>query len=382
MSEEYKPKNDLPDLYNFLGLTIDVCKEPNCDELIQKAYVRKAKACHPDKHPNRKDVEEVFLLLTQSYDILKNEKQRNNYNHKLNLNKQSSNDFLKLKKSTQAYVESIGQYKPPTEQQELSFKEQMKMLDMKHGYDSSIEKTPIDQRDAKKKVSELSNIRAQQEIDTKPEKLFDEGRFDSKKFNAAFDIAHKRDEAIIAHNGVPSAWNDLGSVVNYSSFDNLDNLYVNDSNRLDTMKQNYSGTNFGTQTRKMSRDEVNNLKGADYVDSHDVLDDNYYADMKKKLADRNMETGSFGGMKYNDFSRDDTAGYGIFDQLGFKFDNQLSLDIDEDDLSKKFEKLRADHQKDLLTVQPQPSQTDALVKSEVMPTKPSKKSKNPSSNWR
>ena len=48
MSVEHKPKNDLPDLYNILGLTSDVCKESNCNEIIQKAYIKKAKVCHPD----------------------------------------------------------------------------------------------------------------------------------------------------------------------------------------------------------------------------------------------------------------------------------------------------------------------------------------------
>src|SRR3970040_2130639 len=110
MSTEYKQKNDLPDLYNILGLTIDVCKEPNCNELIQKAYGKKAKACHPDKHPGRKDVEEVFELLTSAYDILKDEKQRNEYNHRLSMNKQSSGDFLRLRKGASDFVASLGEY--------------------------------------------------------------------------------------------------------------------------------------------------------------------------------------------------------------------------------------------------------------------------------
>ncbi len=44
-------------------------------------------------------------------------------------------------------------------------------------------------------------------------------------------------------------------------------------------------------------------------------------------------------MKFTDFKRDETAGYGIFDQLGMKYDDRLSLDVDEDDIVKKFEKL-------------------------------------------
>ena len=51
----------------------------------------------------------------------------------------------------------------------------------------------------------------------------------------------------------------------------------------------------------------------------------------------------FESMTYQDFNKDDTAGYGIFDQLGFKYDDRLELDNDDDDdFSRKFEKLMLD----------------------------------------
>jgi curved DNA-binding protein CbpA len=348
MATEYKQKNDLPDLYNILGLTIDVCKDSNCDELIQKAYIRKAKVCHPDRHPGRKDVEEVFELLTSAYGILKDEKQRTAYNHKLSLNKQSSGDFVKLKKGASDYMQSLGEYKPPNDQQKLLFKEQMLALDTKHGFDSGM-MDPISQQDAKKKLNDLANTRSEQDKNLKPERLFDDGRFDLKKFNAAFDMVHKRDDGtMVSHNGVPSAWNDLGTVANYSSFDNLDNLYVDDSNRFDVSRQTYGSVDFGAPMQKIGKEDVQNIRGADYVDGHSVLGEDYYRNMKSKLRERDTDANNLQNMKYGDFKRDDTAGYGIFDQLGFKFDDRLTLDIDEDDISKKFEKLMAERQQELL----------------------------------
>ncbi|XWV26412.1 J domain-containing protein [Tupanvirus soda lake] len=348
MSVEYKQKTDLPDLYNILGLTIDVCKDPNCDEIIHKAYVKKAKVCHPDKYPGRTDVAEVFELITSAYDILKNENKRTAYNHKLSLNKQSSNDFLKLKKSATDHMQSIGEYKEPTVEQKISFKEQMAALDVKHGFDSG-KMDPIPQQDAKKKLNNLMTTRSGQDRDLMPERLFDDGRFDIKKFNAAFDQVHKRDDnAMVAHNGVPAAWNDLGTVANYCAFDNLDNLYVNDGNRFDTSRQTFGGVDFGAPMQKITKDDVNKLRGADYVDGHNVLDENYYKEMKSKLRGREATTNEFEEMKYGDFKRDDTAGYGIFDQLGYKFDDRLALDVEEDDIAKRFEKLMAERQKDIL----------------------------------
>lgn len=361
-SIEYKQKNDLPDLYNILGLTINVCKEPNCDELIQKAYIKKAKICHPDKHPGRKDVEEVFELLTSAYDILRDEKQRTAYNHKLSLNKQSSCDFGKLKKGVTDYMQSLGEYKPPSDQQKLSFNEQMIALDNKHGFDPSLME-PIMQQEANKKMNELTKIRSNQDRDFKPEKIFDDDRFDLKKFNAAFDMVHKRDDnSMVPHNGIPSAWNDLGAVANYSSFDNLDSLYVDDSNRFDVSRQTYSSVNFGAPMQKIRKDDIQNIKGADYVDGHNILGEDYYRNMKSKLRERKTDASSLENMKYGDFNRDDTAGYGIFDQLGFKFDERLSLDVEEDDISKKFEKIMAERQQELLPGNTQPQKKQSRTK--------------------
>lgn len=356
MTTEYKVKNSLPNLYNILGLDIDVCKKENCNELIQKAYVKKAKACHPDKHPGRKDIVEIFELVTGAYDILKDEKQRNEYNNRLRIKEHSSNDFFALRKGTTDYMDSIGEYVPPTDKQKLAFKDQMKMLDDKHGYDET-QIDPISKFDAKKKLNNISKERAKQDIELKPEKLFEDGRFDLARFNAAFDQVHNRnDTSMVPHNGIPSAWNDMGSDANYSSFDNLDNLYVEDGNRFDTGKQTFGGVDFGQPMKKMTKEEMSNIKPADYVNGHNTLDENYYRDMKRKLKERKSDAGQFENMKFSDFKRDDMAGYGISEQLGFTIGDKLTMDLDEEDISKKFDKLMAERQKELLTgIKPEPS---------------------------
>ncbi|AEX61578.1 putative J domain-containing protein [Megavirus vitis] len=346
MSTQYKQKNDIPDLYNILGLTIDVCKNSKCDDIIRKAHKERVMKWHPDKNTDKKNAEEIFQLLNMAYDILKDEKQRNEYNNRLAINKQSSSDFFKLKKTTNDYMESLGEYKDPTDQQKLSFKEQMKALNQKHGFDE-LQTTIIPPEEAKKKLVNLSKIRAEQDHTYKPEKLFDDDKFDLRKFNAAFDKIHQKDSgAIMPHNGVPSAWNDLGNTTSFSNFDNLDNIYVDDGNRFDISHQNYGGIDFGKPSGKMTRQDLDDLNDADYVDKHDVLGEDYYQDLKKKLIERKSEADNFDKMKYNDYKRNDTAGYGIFDQLGFDFSDKLSLDVDEDSISSKFEKLMAERNKD------------------------------------
>ncbi|MEM0354138.1 MAG: J domain-containing protein [Thermoplasmata archaeon] len=335
---EYQEKNDIPDLYQILGLTIDVCNEPDCTERIHQAYVKKAKMCHPDKHPGRKDMEELFELITEAYNILADEKQRNAYNHKLSLNKQCCGDFTKLKKSSKDYVETIGQYKDPTEQQKLSFKEKMKELDIKHGYDATMTSS-LTLLDARKKMEEMAKVRAIQDFELKPEKLFEDEKFDLKKFNAAFDMVHSKKDVIVEKKEIPLAWDDLKALSNYSSIDKLDNLYIEDTS-LPELK--YAGTDFEAPSKKITKNDLESIGGADYVDQHHIREESYYRDIKSKLQERQMETKAFEKMKYSDFKKDDTAGYGIFDKIDFKIEDQIMLE--NNNASKNFERLMAERQ--------------------------------------
>lgn len=347
MEPEYKQKNEYPDLYNILGLSIKICEDPNCDEIIRKAYIKKAKVCHPDKHPGREDVAEVFELLTRSYEILKNEKQRTAYNHKLSIVRKSYNDFLKLRKEYSDYSQTTGEYVPVTDKQKISFDDQMKMFDLKQGFDRD-KVGFIDSSEAKRKMNDISKSRAEQDNILKPDKLFDDGRFDLKKFNAAFDVVHTRnDNAMITHNEIPSAWNYLGNCTGYSCFDNLDNMFVDDATRCDISNQTYGSVDFCSPFGKITKDDILNISDADYVDGHNDLGNDYYRDLKSKLNNRKTEEKNFENMKISDFKTDYTAGYGIFDNIGMKYNDMLSLDIDDDDISEKIEKIIGEKQQDL-----------------------------------
>jgi curved DNA-binding protein CbpA len=350
MSEnlEYRPKNDIPDLYHILGLTIYVCKDDNCDEIIKRAYTKKAKICHPDKNPGRTEAIELFELLTSAYDIIKDPVQRKAYNNKLSLNRQSSSDFFKLKQGATDYAKSIGEYKPPTDEQRISFEEQKKLMNQKHGYDpDSAAAKEIKSKDARKKLEELTKTRKEDAENLKPEILFDEGRFDLRKFNAAFDVIHKRNENdMVLHNGIPSAWNDMGGSNNFSAFDDLDNLYTDDATRLDTSRQSYGSIDFTSPVSRLSKSDIHDIKGADYVDNHNVIETDYTKNIKAKLRDRENESKQYDKMVYGDYKRDDTAGYGILDKLGITVDDRLTFDLDEEDISEKYNKLMLERQQD------------------------------------
>lgn len=277
-------KNEIPDLYKILELSPNVCNEPNCNELIQKAYNKKAKIYHPDKHPGKKDIEEKFELLTDAYQILINNKQRESYNNKMKLYKQS-NDFNKLKQKAQEYIIEA-------KKNEISFKEEMENLDKKRGFDSTL-MAPISIEESKNRLKDLNNIRSNQDVEYKPENLFD-GEINLKKFNAVFDKINKEDNQIIINN-IPLAWND-GKIINYSSFETMDNLFIEDNDINKFFKEN-----------KITKEDIKDIKEAEYVNNHNKISNDYYKEVKNKIENREK----FDKIEYEK----DTSGYGIFDKL-------------------------------------------------------------------
>lgn len=364
METEYREKKNIIDLYAILGLTKDVCKEDNCDAIIKAAYDKKAKACHPDKRPGDQTAAELFELISGAYDILKDAVTREQYNNKVSMNKQSASDYINLKKKATEYAESLGPYKEVTDEQKLSFKQHMALLDKKHGYDSSLE-GPLSSNDAKKRLNDLAKERALQDVTLKPDRLFTDGHFDPKKFNAAFDQVHNRgDESIMPYNGAPTAFGG-SDTSGFSSFDNLDNLYVDDGNRIDLARQSFGGTNFATPTKKITADDIKNIAGADYYENHGMLGDDYYAEMKKKISARKAEADDIQKMRYQDFKRDDFAGYGIHDQIGMNDPNHLALTGEDDDISTRYERLMAERNKDILPHNPPPAQINRPIASKM-----------------
>ena len=146
-------KGQLPNLYGILGLTIDVCKEPNCNELLKKAYLRKARLCHPDKYKGH-EAAELFELLTGAYDILRDDKQRSQYNGRMNVIKESSNDFVRLRQQTTDYYSSMPEKKSTATVN----------ID-------KVSDTPLNKGESKRMITELEKNRAQQDIDLKHEKI-------------------------------------------------------------------------------------------------------------------------------------------------------------------------------------------------------------------
>jgi hypothetical protein len=182
----------------------------------------------------------------------------------------------------------------------------------------------------------------------KQEQLFDKN-IDLKKFNEAFDRVHKRDNDLVLHNGVPLAWNSGSSLV-YTPINNLEQIYAEEETlELDPIGATYySNIDYGKQQNKISKEEVSKLTGASYVDSHNIKDENYHSEMKKRLSERLNDTNSFNGRKLSDFKKDDTAGYGIMEQIGIKQYDRITLDdVSSNDIQVEFDRLMKERSRSL-----------------------------------
>lgn len=231
-----------PNLYQILGIKQSVCKEPNCDELIKKAYYKRALVSHPDKNKDNEIAGELFELLTSAYEILKDPETRAAYNQKL---KGTYKDHEGLKKRYDKYAKTLPE---PTDQKFSDFGPVL----------------PKDTLSTNERLAQIQSIRAEQDAFV-PKKLFQEKAFDPRVFNAYCD---KYDSIASSNNQLqqfshPKAWDSDSSLFGTFSLESTD---------IDLTQ------------------DMEELGQADYYSNHNVKDENYYADIKKRLLERQRMT--------------------------------------------------------------------------------------------
>lgn len=275
-------EDSIPDLYHILGLTIDVCNKINCDEIIRKAYLKKAKVCHPDKNGGNKAITEIYQMLSEAYDILKDINTRESYNTKLIINrsdiknngnykslKESLNLFLKERELESNKQENIDD---PTENL-AKFKDLMIDLDKKNNFDRNNLFTPVNIS-----IDKILENRNNEDSNLKPKNIFNENRnFDMDKFNAVFNFVNKdnKEKSMIPREDVESF--EIHKP-NYISLDNFEKLYVEDDS-------DYSSVNFTGGVNDLTEEDIEHINPINSK-SWSHLEDNYYENIKSKLAER------------------------------------------------------------------------------------------------
>lgn len=330
-------------LYDVLNVQHD------CDRNdLKNAYKKLVFEFHPDR-PNGDA--EMFELVTHAFNILSNPKSRAEYDHLFKLSKQSESDHFSLKKQAKLYKKAqktdITKSKKGKEEQTNDFKKANVEMDRKRGYLRDTDDKAIGLKDANRMMSDLSLTREQDDIEYSHEKIFDDGRFDISRFNAAFDAMHRGPTDLIPHSGNPDAYNTIdGFASNFSSVDNYEDIYVDDD------KAGY-GTAFSTidfdlrnssrgKGKKLSKEDINSLQFAEYTKNHNYIDKDYESGIQKRLRERESQTDMYSDRNFKDFDSDPTCGgYGIFHDIGLGSSGKVgNLTWDNDkDINKQYEKL-------------------------------------------
>jgi curved DNA-binding protein CbpA len=343
--------NDTINLYEILGISHNAT-----DKEIHKAYTTLSKKYHPDRPTGDS---ELFQLITNAFEILSNPDLKKRYDQINKHVKDTQNDFNSLREKSQAYQKSLKTVADSNDK--LKFQEQWDQLNRKHNFDESKASLAApSSKEAKQMYSELLNRRKFESEEDKPEQIFNNKEFDIKKFNEVFDALNQGSlmgSDIVAYD-TPSAWNgmagDGGSMVEYGAFDNMDDLYAENDNFGTERNAEYGKVNFTDNTylskQKLSKDRMEQLlkdrtNYGSYYDNHNVKGDNYYSDLKSRLAERERDTEIYNNMSINEYQKQQFSNYGIFDQLGISFDS-LSI-ADTESVEEKYQRLLQDRNKNI-----------------------------------
>lgn len=323
-------------LYKVLGLKRD-CSKNN----IKKAFNKLIVKYHPDKGGD----EEIYEIIVNAYTVLINDETRSQYDELYELENNSNSGYINIKEKSKDFLSN--QNNILSKEDQINYKQAWDALNQKHGYyEENKDDMVIPKKECRERVKELNNQREKQYEKDLPEVLFNKNRpIPMEKFNAAFEASNTSVLDMVEKKEIPDAWNcQGGSITEYSSFDNLENLYDDSSD-----VSNVHGANYGTihfdkkQKKKLTKNDIKNVGKAEYYNNHNKIDKNYYDDLKEKLRNRNLESNNFNNKELHQYDKNNTAGYGIFDKLGIKYDDKLKLsDWEDKNVNEAYHKLLQD----------------------------------------
>jgi curved DNA-binding protein CbpA len=294
--------------YKVLGV------DPKCTEKDIKNAYKKLVVKH---HPDRGGDQEVYEVIVQAYTILGNNLNRRQYDESYKLENDTNITYQDLKSNSKNFIKNQSTILPSNVKQ--IFDQEWDLLNSKHGY--TTDSHPINQEDAIKKYKDLSNIRKQNYEQDKPTVLFkDDEKFDNDKFNTIFDANNDHPSEIILKKDIPDAWS--VQTFGYTSLENINNLYDETDGDINIAGISYDNINFDKKKIKINNNNNNNNN---LYNNHNKKDNNYFEIIKNKLNERKNENINLNNKTLNEYKKNDTAGYGIFDNLGINFPDGLLL---------------------------------------------------------
>lgn len=309
-------------------------------------------------HPDQKDTGDasIFALVARAYECLSDDNKRAEYDRKLSIERKArKSDYINQKKAFEEFIKAQENdiTNKGIEHAKSKFRIDWEDMDRRKGIKTfgklddknlgQLEEKSLSASDALKRLKDMEMEREQEEIEFTQPEIFAEGTFDKEKFNALFELKYKRDkdDQLIKHNGMPSAFNDIltSSFISCENEENYNDMFDESGD--------YSGNDMfgsindtGKQVR-ISKDDLDKIKGfKTNYNSHNVVNKDYKNDIEKRLREREMEDKMYESRKMQDFDTDKTmAGYGFLHQVGI---TGKELDWDKEEIDEStFKKLIA-----------------------------------------
>jgi hypothetical protein len=320
------------DLYAVLGV------EHNCSrEDIENKYVELTKIYHPDnvrlRHKdlvysiikkNEKagikipvsalekldnnlvhkvqDATKIYNLINQAYEKLTREREQ--YDFEYNKFQDMESGYDQMKNSSVDFLDS--QRTHANDDDYNNKKKLWEQMNKKHGFREDECKISFNEKDMVQRLNDLKSNRSKQDVEDKPEMVFDPLDFSNgpgsmNKFNALFEKMYKSGKQAGEMVEFRDGPQPVGAIDTYCEFDKIDQIYAESDNRLDSF--NFSAADFtlGNQKVKITKQDLNNLDDVNYSLKDKPLDQ---SEIDKRIAEIKSFTQEVEGWKKNDYSTD------------------------------------------------------------------------------
>ncbi|AYV84660.1 MAG: DnaJ domain protein [Hyperionvirus sp.] len=334
--EEVNSKNMT--YYDVLGVEVNATLQE-----IKKQFRKLAITYHPD-HKETGDAS-IFALVANAFETLSTVKKREEYDKVLAIERKVRKaDFLSSKKAFEEFIKAqdtdvTSKGTKGLEYAKSKYKLDSDDLDRKRGIDrSQLEEKPMATEEAVKRMRDIEMTREQDDIEYAQPKIFNDEHLPMDKFNRLFELKYKgnanggKDDGLVKHGGLPSAFNDLGdsSFISYRG-DLSDELFEEGENVKGTDRYALAseiGIGKKVHINPEDLEKIGHQKSE--YDSHKVFTKEYKNDIEKRLREREMEDKEYENRKVGDFNTDKSMG-------GYGFLHQVNLTGEEEELENEIE---------------------------------------------
>jgi curved DNA-binding protein CbpA len=321
-SEETKAKNMT--YYNVLGVSEDAGLSE-----IKKQFRKLAVKYHPD-HRETGDAG-IFALVARAYECLSNDHKREEYDRMLSIERKArKSDYTSQKKAFEEFIKAqeTDVSAKGIEHVKSKFRLDWDDMDRKRGVRTTgkledkklgqLDEEPLSSIDAVKRLKDIKLEREQDEIEFTQPEIFTADNFDRERFNALFEFKYKqsKDDQLVKHTGMPSAFNDVQGSSFISCEGHYDDMF-DEGNEVSGTDMYGSISDTGKKV-KVSKDDLDKVRGSKTeFSSHNVISKDYKSDIEKRLKEREFEDKLYESRKIQDYDTDKTmGGYGFLHHVG------------------------------------------------------------------